>query len=603
MLRSRRSILLILLLLLGLAVGIRPFATQARPALISLHLTLGNPSGAVPDPAFPANYLIDRAQNAMAYQRDAGIPAWVSWHLEAADIGGVGRGNFAADTSLPAGWYQILPSDYTGSGYDRGHMTPSGDRTSSRAANDETFLMTNIIPQAPDNNQGPWANLENDSRAMLGAGNELYIISGGSGSLGTLAGGKLQIPAVTWKVIVVLPVGDNDASRVTTGTRVIGIWMPNVQGIRSTQWESYRVSVDFIESQTGFDFLSLVPEPIQAVVEAQVDGGGPGSTATPPPPSLTPTSTPTGTLPTPTATTVPPTSTPTATAGTPTATTPPGAAGVVISQVYGGGGNAGALFSHDFIEVFNAGSSPVSLAGWSVQYASASGNTWQKTDLPPVTLDPGQYLLVQEALGGSCSSPCVALPQPDATGSIAMSGTSGKVVLATVSQALSGTCPVGPTVRDTVGYGSAGCYEGAGAAPALSSTTAAMRAGLGCIDSDQNAADFAAAAPAPRTSESAQVACQPTATATPTATTGLPTSTATATTPTATATTPTATATTPTATVATPTATTSTATATTPTATTSTATATTPTATTSTATATLSPVDPTWSVALPLLVR
>lgn len=515
--RSHRLTLLLVLLILGLASGLHPFRTQARPVLTSLHLTLGNPSNAVPDPAFPANYLIDRAQNAMAYQRDAGIPAWVSWHLKAADIGGAGRGNFAADTSLPAGWYQVQPGDYTNSGYDRGHMTPSGDRTSSRAANDETFLMTNIIPQAPDNNQGPWASLENASRAMLSSGsNELYIISGGFGSQGTLAGGTLQIPAVTWKVIVVLPVGEDDASRVTTSTRVIGIWMPNVQGIRSTPWESYRVSVDSIEAQTGYDFLSLVPESIQAVVEAQVDGGGPGSTATPPAPSLTPTSTPTGTLSTPTPTVTGPTS-------TATSTLPPSAAGVVISQVYGGGGNAGALTSHDYIELFNVGTSPVALTGWSVQYAASSGTSWQKTDLLAQTLQPGQYLLVQEGSGGTCPSPCVPLPTPDVTGSIAMSGTTGKVVLSTAAVLLSGACPSGMSIRDTVGYGAAGCFEGIGSAPALSSTTAARRVGNGCVDTDQNAADFMTAAPAPRTSTAPFGTCQPVATPTatidPTATT------------------------------------------------------------------------------------
>ncbi|HYF65847.1 MAG TPA: DNA/RNA non-specific endonuclease, partial [Herpetosiphonaceae bacterium] len=317
---QRRLALIATLLLLGLAFSLHPFATQARPAL-SLHLTLGNPSGAAADPAFPANYLIDRPQYALAYQRDAGIPAWVSWHLESSDLGGVGRGNFAADGSLPAGWYQVQTGDYSGSGYDRGHMTPSGDRTSSRANNDATFLMTNIIPQAPDNNQGPWAALENYCRGLLQNGYELYIISGGHGSLGTLAGGKLQIPATTWKVIVVLPTGDNDASRVAPATRVIGIWMPNVQGIRSTNWESYRVSVDYIEAQTGFNFLSEVAEPAQSIVEAQVDGSGtPNPTATPVTPTPTsgsPTATVSGTVTPATATATSAPATPTS--GSPTA--------------------------------------------------------------------------------------------------------------------------------------------------------------------------------------------------------------------------------------------------------------------------------------------
>ena len=523
---QRRLALIAVLLLLGLTVSIRPFTTQARPALVSLHLTLGNPSDAVADPAFPANYLIDRPQYALAYQRDAGIPSWVSWHLESSDLGGVGRGDFVADGSLPAGWYQVLPGDYTGSGYDRGHMTPSGDRTSSRVNNDATFIMSNIIPQAPDNNQGPWAALENYCRGLLQNGYELYIISGGSGSLGTLAGGKLAIPAVTWKVIVVLPTGDNDASRVTAATRVIGIWMPNVQGIRSTPWENFRVSVDSIEAQTGLNFLSEVAEPAQSIVEAQVDGSSTTNpTATPvsptaitftPTPPPTATATVSGTVTPATATATAPTATPTS--GSPSATGQPGGESVVISQVYGGGGNSGALASHDFIEVFNRGGSAVSLSGWSVQYAASGGTTWQKTDLPAVTLLPGQYLLVREAAGATCSSPCVPLPPAEAIGNIPMSATSGKVVLAASTLALSGACPIGGAVRDRVGYGSAGCFEGPGAAPALEATTSALRRGQGCIDTDHNAADLLAVAPAPRTMASPLNACDTGPAPSPTAT-------------------------------------------------------------------------------------
>ncbi len=286
------------LLILGLlALGLRQPTIQAAPN-DSLHLTLGNPSNAVADPLVPNNYLIERTQYALAYQRDAGIPAWVSWHLEVQDLGSTSRGDFVADTSLPSGWYQVQPGDYSGSGYDRGHMIPSGDRTISRAANDQTFIMSNMIPQAPDNNQGPWANLENASRTWARAGNELYIITGGFGNKGTIASGHVVIPSFTWKVIVILPVGNDDANRVAANTRVIGIWMPNNQGIRSNPWEQYRVSVDYIESMTGFDFLSNVPTSIQNIVEAQVDGS-PAVTVTPgtvsPTATRTPTATPTTT--------------------------------------------------------------------------------------------------------------------------------------------------------------------------------------------------------------------------------------------------------------------------------------------------------------------
>ena len=128
---------------------------------------------------------------------------------------------------------------------------------------------------------------------------------------------------------------------------------------------------------------------------------------------------------------------------------------VVISQVYGGGGNSGATYTNDYIEIFNRGTSPVSLNGWSVQYAAATGTSWQKTDLTNVTLAPGQYYLIQEGAGAAGTTP---LPTPDATGTIAMSGTAGKVALLNTNVLIvSGTsCPSGVTLVDLVGFGTTG---------------------------------------------------------------------------------------------------------------------------------------------------
>jgi endonuclease G len=237
----------------------------------AVNLTLGNPSGATTSISNETNYLIQRPQYAMSYHRHNGIPNWVSWHLDVGDLGSTPRSDFLTDTSLPTGWYRVQPSDYTGTGYDRGHMTPSGDRTLNTTDNKATFLMTNIIPQAPDNNQGPWNTLENYCRDLVRAGNELYIISGGDESLGTIAGGKVRIPGFTWKVIVVLPEGSNDVARVTTSTRVIAVSMPNRQGIRANDWRQYRYSVDQIETFTGYNFLSNVSSTVQSVIEARVD--------------------------------------------------------------------------------------------------------------------------------------------------------------------------------------------------------------------------------------------------------------------------------------------------------------------------------------------
>ena len=177
---------------------------------------------------------------------------------------------------------------------------------------------------------------------------------------------------------------------------------------------------------------------------------------------------------------------------------------VVISQVYGGGGNSGATYKNDFVELFNRGTTTVSLNGWSVQYASAAGTTWQVTNLTNVSLAPGQYYLVQEAQG---TGGTVNLPTPDAPGTIAMSATAGKVALLSSTTALSGACPTGGSIVDFVGFGTtANCSETA-PAPAPSNTTADLRGSAGCTETDANSADFASGAPTPRNTATALAPC------------------------------------------------------------------------------------------------
>jgi predicted extracellular nuclease len=178
---------------------------------------------------------------------------------------------------------------------------------------------------------------------------------------------------------------------------------------------------------------------------------------------------------------------------------------VVISQVYGGGGNTGATYKNDFIELFNAGGTAVSLSGWSVQYASATGNTWQTTSLTNVSLNPGQYYLIQEAAGAGGTT---ALPTPDASGNIAMSATAGKVALVNSTTPFTVICPTGATIIDFVGFGTtANCFEGAGPTPAPSNTNAVLRKSGGCQDTNVNSADFAAGAPTPRNTSTTVAAC------------------------------------------------------------------------------------------------
>lgn len=179
---------------------------------------------------------------------------------------------------------------------------------------------------------------------------------------------------------------------------------------------------------------------------------------------------------------------------------------VVISQAYGGGGNNGATYTHDFVELFNRGTAAVNLSGYSIQYASAAGSNWSKTDLPTFILLPGQYYLVQQAQGATGT---VALPSPDLVtvedvNQIAMSGTNFKILLANSTTLV--TSVTDAQVVDLLGVGSANGFEGT-VAPVLSNTTAAIRNNGGCTDSNNNFNDFTVATPTPRNSTSGLNVC------------------------------------------------------------------------------------------------
>jgi predicted extracellular nuclease len=180
---------------------------------------------------------------------------------------------------------------------------------------------------------------------------------------------------------------------------------------------------------------------------------------------------------------------------------------VVISQAYGGGGNIGATYTHDFIELFNPNTEPVSLAGWSVQYASATGTVWQRTELTG-TIPAGGYYLVQQAQGSGGTTP---LPAPDAVGTIAMSSSRGKVALLRTTDLLArGTaCPEGPSLMDLVGFGNTDCFTGGAAAPLLNNKSAAQRLTNGCTNTGGNGDDFQTGEPEPRNSISRAAECLP----------------------------------------------------------------------------------------------
>jgi hypothetical protein len=176
---------------------------------------------------------------------------------------------------------------------------------------------------------------------------------------------------------------------------------------------------------------------------------------------------------------------------------------VVISQIYGGGGNAGAPLSHDFVELHNRGPKPVGLTGWSLQYASPQGTTWAMTALSG-TIAPGGFYLVKLGSGGTSGA---ALPAADAIGLSNMSAQSGKIALVRSGGQLSGLCPTSSSITDFVGYGTSTCFEGSGAAPLLSATDAASRPGTSCTDTGDSAADFAIVVPSPKNAGSVPAAC------------------------------------------------------------------------------------------------
>ncbi len=197
----------------------------------------------------------------------------MAWRLDSTWIGSAPRQNdFRPDPQLPNEWYHVTTEDYTGGGYDRGHMSPSGDRTRSIPDNSATFFMTNMLPQLAANNQGPWEDFESYCRTLAAQGNEIYIVSGGSGVAGTIAGGKVTVPQVTWKVALVLPNGNNDLQRINKGTRTIAIIIPNQPPLNiNSLWREFRVPVKAVEVLTGYNFFTNVPINTRQLIKRRID--------------------------------------------------------------------------------------------------------------------------------------------------------------------------------------------------------------------------------------------------------------------------------------------------------------------------------------------
>lgn len=247
----------------------REFALRPIPQAESL--VLGNPSNATS--SAPDNLLVVKPQFILSYNKSTGCPNWVTWHLEASDIGAFKRlTGYHPDQSLPAD-SRIRPSAYDHGGYDTGHMCPSDDRSDSLANNAATFSMSNMVPQIANLNRGVWKQLELYCQNLAKAGNELYIIAGPLGSIKTIGAGKVTVPKSTWKIVIVLPKGKKDLQRIDASTRVIAVNMKNINQGKGVRWTTALTTVRKLEEATGFNFLSNVSQDIQDILENRQDSG------------------------------------------------------------------------------------------------------------------------------------------------------------------------------------------------------------------------------------------------------------------------------------------------------------------------------------------
>ncbi len=236
-----------------------------------IYLSPGNPSNATNNALNPDNYLMINNAYALSYNNSRGAANWVAWRITETDFGAAERQNdFRPDPNLPKTFTRITPADYTGSGFDRGHLCPSADRSSSPDANSATFYMTNMIPQTPDLNRNVWNDFETYSRDLVKRGNvDLYVVAGCYGDKGRLKK-KIVVPTNCWKMIIAVPPGA-DFSAVNETTHVTAVDMPNAPNLGKPNWRSFRTTVRAIEQRTNLNLLSNLPTNLQETLETRVD--------------------------------------------------------------------------------------------------------------------------------------------------------------------------------------------------------------------------------------------------------------------------------------------------------------------------------------------
>lgn len=245
---------------------------------VAFQAALGNPDGAATDPANRTKFLIERPEYVISYNDETRQANWVSWSYSLSDSGSQARTDaWAVEELLPPGFLRIPINSFgtqLGQSWDRGHMTPSADRTLNFSNNAVTFRMSNIIPQASQNNQGLWNNFEAYCRSLAADGSEVLLIAGpgefdkdGDAQIDARLSNQMGVGGKVWKIAVVVPNANSTIpanQRITTSARVIALITPNV-GSGLLPWQSYITSVEAIEDLTGLNFFTAIPDPNVAI--------------------------------------------------------------------------------------------------------------------------------------------------------------------------------------------------------------------------------------------------------------------------------------------------------------------------------------------------
>jgi endonuclease G, mitochondrial len=239
-------------------------------AALSVHTALGVPEAA--STSDPRRYLLVKRQYVTSFDSARKNPRWSSWEVTPAWLGNVPRSQgFKPDAQLPSWIPQAKDVDYRGSGYQRGHIVPSADRNKTREDNESTFVFTNVVPQTGASNQGPWASLENKERALAQSGQHVSITVGSiyRGDA-TAIGNGVAIPSSMFKVVVATRLAHPGPSDIDANARVIAVEIPNTNAV-SGSYHAYLTSFGRLEAETGFRFLSDVPEAVHDALASQVD--------------------------------------------------------------------------------------------------------------------------------------------------------------------------------------------------------------------------------------------------------------------------------------------------------------------------------------------